>query len=60
MRPAAVDAGRYRRFEAFLKESGLVPSLNSVDRIVTDVKQQGNGFADLIVAVVQSESFRAK
>ena len=31
-----------------------------IDRIVTDVKQRGNGFADLIVAVVQSESFRTK
>jgi len=31
-----------------------------IDRIVSDVGQQGNGFADLIVAVVQSESFRTK
>ena len=31
-----------------------------IDKIVTNVRQQGNGFADLIVAVVQSESFRAK
>ena len=31
-----------------------------IDRVVSDVKQRGNGFADLIVALVQSESFRAK
>jgi hypothetical protein len=31
-----------------------------IDHIVADVKQGGNGFADLIVAAVQSESFRAK
>lgn len=31
-----------------------------VDTIVRDVKSDGNGFADLIVAVVQSESFRAR
>lgn len=37
LRPAAVDAGRYERFEAFLKESGLVPSINPVDAIVVDV-----------------------
>ena len=37
LRPAAVDAGRYKRFESFLKDSGLIPSLNPVDRIVVDV-----------------------
>lgn len=31
-----------------------------IDQIVSDVQKQGNGFADLIVAVVQSESFRTK
>ncbi len=31
-----------------------------VDKIVADVKVTGNGFRDLIVAVVQSESFRTK
>jgi putative hydroxymethylpyrimidine transport system substrate-binding protein len=37
LRPAAVDAGRYERFEAFLKETGLIPGLNPVDKIVVDV-----------------------
>lgn len=37
LRPAAVDAGRYERMEAFLKESGLVPSINPVEKIVVDV-----------------------
>ncbi|MEM9138571.1 MAG: ABC transporter substrate-binding protein [Pseudomonadota bacterium] len=37
MRPAAVDAGRYRRFEAFLKRAGLVPSENPVSKLVVDV-----------------------
>lgn len=31
-----------------------------IEQIVSDVRQQGNGFADLIVAIVQSESFRTK
>jgi hypothetical protein len=31
-----------------------------IARIVASVKKEGNGFADLIVAVVQSESFRVK
>lgn len=37
MRPAAVDAGRYKRFEAFLKDAGLIPSLNPVSKLVVDV-----------------------
>ena len=37
LRPAAVDAGRYERFEAFLKDAGLIPSINPVDKIVMDV-----------------------
>ena len=37
LRPAAVDAGRYERMEAFLKEAGLVPTINSVEKIVLDV-----------------------
>lgn len=40
MRPAAVDAGRYIRFEEFLKESGLVPSINPASKLVTDVTAQ--------------------
>lgn len=31
-----------------------------IDQIIRDVRTEGNGFADLIVAVVQSESFRTK
>lgn len=34
--PAAVDQGRYVRFEAFLKDSGLVPEAWPVDRFATD------------------------
>jgi putative hydroxymethylpyrimidine transport system substrate-binding protein len=40
LRPAAVDAGRYARFEAFLKDAGLIPSLNPVSKIVVDVTAQ--------------------
>lgn len=40
LRPAAVDAGRYERFEAFLKDSGLVPSINPVSKLVIDVTDQ--------------------
>ncbi|MEM7745821.1 MAG: ABC transporter substrate-binding protein [Pseudomonadota bacterium] len=39
LRPAAVDAGRYARFETFLRESGLVPSENPVSKIVMDVTE---------------------
>ena len=31
-----------------------------VERIVKKVRQEGNGFQDLIVALVLSESFRTK
>ena len=31
-----------------------------VNQIVAHVRQEGNGFRDLILAVVQSESFRTK
>lgn len=37
LRPAAVDAGRYKRFETFLNEAGLTPSITPVDRIMMDV-----------------------
>ena len=37
LRPAALDAGRYARFEAFLKESGLIDSINPVSTIAIDV-----------------------
>ncbi len=39
MRPAAVDAGRYKRFETFLNQAGLVPSVNPVDKIIMDVTE---------------------
>ena len=37
LRPAAFDAGRYKRFEAFLKSAGLVPEENPVSRLAIDV-----------------------
>ncbi len=40
LRPAALDAGRYARFEAFLNESGLAPSINPVSKIAVDVTAQ--------------------
>jgi putative hydroxymethylpyrimidine transport system substrate-binding protein len=36
-RPAALDAGRYRAFEAFLQEAGLIPDQNPVSDIAIDV-----------------------
>lgn len=36
-RPAAMDEGRYRAFEAFLHEAGLVPSLTPVGQLAIDV-----------------------
>ncbi|MEM7522952.1 MAG: ABC transporter substrate-binding protein [Pseudomonadota bacterium] len=37
LRPAALDAGRYDRFEAFLHEAGLIPSINPIDVVAIDV-----------------------
>ena len=37
LRPAAFDAGRYARFEAFLKDNGMIDSLNPVEAISIDV-----------------------
>ncbi len=37
LRPAALDAGRYARFEAFLARSGMIPSENAVSDIAIDV-----------------------
>lgn len=37
LRPAALDAGRYIRFEEFLFDAGLVPSINDSDLIAIDV-----------------------
>ncbi len=40
LRPAALDAGRYVRFEAFLKEAGLIEKINPVSTIAVDVNAQ--------------------
>ena len=37
LRPAGFDHGRYARFEAFLAEQGLVPSVNPVSKLTVDV-----------------------
>ncbi|MEM7073896.1 MAG: ABC transporter substrate-binding protein [Pseudomonadota bacterium] len=37
LRPAAFDAGRYARFETYLKEAGLIPSELPVSQIAVDV-----------------------
>ncbi|MGI9406028.1 MAG: ABC transporter substrate-binding protein [Hyphomicrobiaceae bacterium] len=37
LRPAALDPGRYARFEKFLKEAGLVPSIKPVSDMAIDV-----------------------
>ncbi len=37
LRPAGFDAGRYSRFEQFLKDSGMIDSINPVDAITIDV-----------------------
>lgn len=37
LRPAGFDAGRYARFEQFLLDSGMIPSLNPVEAITIDV-----------------------
>ncbi|MEM8571842.1 MAG: ABC transporter substrate-binding protein [Pseudomonadota bacterium] len=39
-RPAALDEGRYRAFEAYLHEFGLVPAINPVSDIAIDVTAQ--------------------
>ena len=40
LRPAAMDAGRYARFESFLHDAGLVPAINDVADIAVDVTAQ--------------------
>ena len=37
MRPAALDAGRYVRFEAFLKDAGLLKDTRGVEMLAVDV-----------------------
>ncbi len=39
-RPAAMDAGRYEAFEAFLHEYKLIPGINPVDAISVDITAQ--------------------
>ncbi|KUJ78088.1 ABC transporter ATP-binding protein [Ruegeria marisrubri] len=40
LRPAGFDAGRYARFEAFLKDAGMIDSINPVSAITIDVTAQ--------------------
>lgn len=40
LRPAALDAGRYARFEAFLKAGGLISEVKPVGEIAIDVGAQ--------------------
>ncbi len=40
LRPAALDAGRYVRFENFLKEAGLIDDVNPVSKIAIDLGAQ--------------------
>lgn len=37
-RPAALDHGRYERFGAFMKDSGLIPSIPSVEELAVELK----------------------
>ena len=37
LRPAALDEGRYRRFEMFLRDAGLVDDIVDVERLAVDV-----------------------
>jgi len=41
LRPAALDAGRYARFETYLKDAGLIDSVNPVSDIAIDVTAAG-------------------
>lgn len=38
LRPAALDHGRYERFAAFLKDSGLIPTALPVDKYAVELK----------------------
>lgn len=40
LRPAAMDVGRYARFETFLHDAGLIPTINRVGDIAIDVTAQ--------------------
>jgi putative hydroxymethylpyrimidine transport system substrate-binding protein len=43
LRPAGYDAGRYVRFEQFLKDSGMISSINPVEAITIDVTAPAMG-----------------
>ncbi len=40
LRPAALDVGRYARFEAFLKEAGLIKEVKPVSDLAIDISAQ--------------------
>src|SRR5690606_25986288 len=40
--PASLDYGRLRRYEAYLKENGLVPSVLPVEKFAIDVNAEGS------------------
>lgn len=40
LRPAALDRGRYQRFEQFLYQSAMIDSLKSVDQLAIDVSNK--------------------
>jgi putative hydroxymethylpyrimidine transport system substrate-binding protein len=40
LRPSALDSGRYHRFEAFLKEAGLIETVKSVSDLALDLSAQ--------------------
>ncbi|MEL6968332.1 MAG: ABC transporter ATP-binding protein, partial [Pseudomonadota bacterium] len=37
-RPFALDSGRYERFAAFMKESGLIKSIPALDTYAVELK----------------------
>ncbi|MXZ81413.1 MAG: ABC transporter ATP-binding protein [Gammaproteobacteria bacterium] len=40
LRPAALDAGRYRNMERFLHEYGLIPEISPVERLAVDITRK--------------------
>jgi len=40
LRPSALDHGRYTRFEAFLKDAGLIESVHPVSKIAVDLSAE--------------------
>lgn len=40
--PASLDYGRWSRYETYLKENGLVPSILPVEKFAIDVNAEGN------------------